>query len=562
MDPSSAAPRPRLSPEILLFAALVVLHLVPLWAFPFFPSQDGPAHQETARILREYDEPGAALLRQYYLPNQEALPNWFVFFFLARIFAFLSVPLAEKVLISLYIVFLPVSVRYALRSIDPRAAPLSILSFPFLYNFLFHMGFYNFCFSLAAFFFAVGWWLRHQERLGSWRVVVLGLLVLWVYFCHPVSLVLAFAVILTLAGWRMLLDVRAGTSLLRSARRWLPGPVIAFLPALVLMASFVGSRMEENVATMPLGVKLQHLVALFSLVSVDRRLLVFSFALSSLFGLMTAWCLARRLRRRGLEPADGLLLAAGVCAAAYLLAPSTLSGGGFLNQRINLFPFFLLILWFGTFEISRRVRWGLRLAAAGISLGMLGLLWPRYAELNDYLAEYVSAGEHIAPDSTVLSLSYAHEGVGPGGRKLAFRLWPFVHATGHIAARKRIVDLSHYQADEDYFPIYFDPALNPFRTMGSNRLAMEGRPPLVDFLAYPERTGGRVDYVLLWQVEAARPDNPRVRAVLRQLAAGYEPVYTSPRGWVRVWRRRDLTRGASALPTASCPAAFQWPSLG
>jgi hypothetical protein len=549
VEPPPAALRRRgLSAGILLFAVLTVLHLIPLWAFPFFPSQDGPAHQETAQILREYGEPGAELIRKYYLLNREALPNWFIFVLLTRVFAFLPVPVAEKILLSLYVVLLPLSVRFALRSVHPRAAPLSILSFPFVYNFLFHAGFYNFCFSLVAFFFTVGYWWRHQ-RLEPWQVVELGLLVLWVYFCHPVSLVMAFAVILTLAGWRMLLDVRGGTPLRLGARTWLLGPAVAFLPAFVLMASFVGSRMHEEIATLPFGVKVRHLLSLFSLVSVDRRLLFFSSSLAALFGLLTGWLLVRRLRRRGFELADGLLLASGICVVIYFLAPSTLSGGGFINQRINLFPFFLLILWAGTFELSRRVRLGLQTAAAGISLGLLGLLWPRYAELNDYLAEYVSAGEHIAPDSTVLSLSYAHEGMDADGRRLAFRLWPFVHATGHIAARKRIVDLSHYQADEDYFPIYFDPALDPFRTMGSDRLAIEGRPPLPDFLTYPERTGGRVDYVLLWEQEAARQDDPRVRAVLRQLSAGFEPVYTSPRGLVRLWRSRETTLSASASPT-------------
>jgi hypothetical protein len=46
--------RKLLDAERLLFLALLALHVVPLWLFPFFPSQDGPSHLENAIILRNY----------------------------------------------------------------------------------------------------------------------------------------------------------------------------------------------------------------------------------------------------------------------------------------------------------------------------------------------------------------------------------------------------------------------------------------------------------------------------------------------------------------------------
>ncbi|MFP5288514.1 MAG: hypothetical protein ACLGI9_22455, partial [Thermoanaerobaculia bacterium] len=150
---------------------------------------------------------------------------------------------------------------------------------------------------------------------------------------------------------------------------------------------------------------------------------------------------------------------------------------------------------------------------------------------------------------TVLTLSYAHFGLAADGSPVVFRVRPFLHPVGNIAARKRIVDLSLYQGDEDYFPIFFTPALNPYDRIGI-RDGVEGRPPRVDFLTYPERTGGRVDFVLTWRLDAARRDDPWVGSVLRQLEAGYEPIYWSPRGWVEVWRRRGFSRRASSRPAA------------
>ena len=43
----------KISGEVLLLAALIALHLIPLWTLPYFPSQDGPAHLSLANTLRE-----------------------------------------------------------------------------------------------------------------------------------------------------------------------------------------------------------------------------------------------------------------------------------------------------------------------------------------------------------------------------------------------------------------------------------------------------------------------------------------------------------------------------
>jgi len=537
-------PSLRPSRETLLFWTLLALHLLPIWIFPFIPTQDGPGHQAVAFILRQYDHPAAGLLRQYYLPNQEALPNWFIFFLMGRVLGFVSVPMAEKILLSVYILLLPLAARYALRAIDPRAGFLAVLAFPFLYNFMFNMGFFNFCISLAAFFFALGYWLKHGERMGPGRTVLLALLILWVYFCHPVTLVVAVAALLTLAGWRMLLDLLAApgrrfapAALWHGFRRWLLAPALACLPPLLLIASFVSSRAGSRIEMLPMWVKIKHLAGLYSLVSLSIWTIPLAIALALLFYGVAALCLRARWGRP-LQPGDGLLLAAAVLAVAFFAAPSQLSGGGFVNHRLLLFPFLTLILWFGTFKHPVRRRLGLQIAAAAISLAFLGLFAWEYHRTNRNLSEIVAAGDFIEPDHTFLFLSYAHQGEDGKGGKATFRVWPFVHAGGYIAARKRLVDLSLYEANEDYFPIYYRPALNPFLRLAPGPLGIESRPPEVDLLGYPRRTGGSVDYVLLWGLRDELRGLPKVRAVEIQLAAAYDLIHRTPDGRVLLYKRR------------------------
>jgi hypothetical protein len=529
--------------ETVLFWVLLALHLLPIWIFPFVPTQDGPGHQALTSILRQYGQPGSGLLRQYYLLNQGALPNWFIFFLMGRVLGFVAVPMAEKILLTAYVFLLPLSARYALRAIDPRAGFLAVLAFPFLYNFMFNMGFFNFCFSLAAFLFATGYWLKSAERMGPRRTAVLALLMLWVYFCHPVTLVTTVATLLTLAGWRMLLDLLAApdrrfapAALWRGFRRRLLPPVLACLPPLILTASFVGSRRGFPVVMLPMGVKLKHLAGLYSLASLSVWTIPLALALAVLFYVVAALCLRAR-RGLPLQAGDGLLLAEAVLAVAFFAAPTQLSGGGFINHRLLLFPFLALILWFATFEHPARRRLGIQIAASGIALAFLGLFLWKYAQIDRELGRIVAAGDAIEPDHTVLFLSYAHQGEDAEGGKLAFRTWPFVHAGGYLAARKRLVDLSLYEANENYFPLYYRPALNPYLRLGAPPLGIESHPPDVDLPGY-RRTGGSVDYVLLWGLRDDLRGDPRVRKVLDQLAAGYDLVHRERDGRVLLYRLR------------------------
>lgn len=526
-------PEFRVPLESVLFWALVVLHLIPVWALPFLPTQDGPSHQAVASVLRQYNDPDAGLLREYYALNREALPNWIIFFLLGPASGFLPVHLAEKVLLSLYVLLLPLSARYALGSVDRRATWLALLIFPFLYNFMLNMGFFNFCFSLPAFFLAVGFWLRRPEGMGLARTGGLALLVLLVYFCHPVTLVVTVAALLTLAGWRALLDRHAG--FWSAARRWLLGPVLACLPALLLMIAFVAPRADARVTLLPLWVKLKHLAGLYSLASMTRWTIPLAALVALLFCVLVLTCL--RLRgRRPPRAADGLLLTAAVLLAIYFTAPNDLSGGGFITHRLNLFPFLVLILWFGTFQLPESWKRRIMTASAVLAVAFLATLAPVYAAIDEGLQEIAATGDHIEPGHTFLFLSYAHWGEKPDGRPLAFRTEPFVHAGSYIAARRKLVDLSLYEANEDYFPVYYRSDRNPYRYLATVPMGIEAVPPRVDLPGYGKRHHARVDYVMLWGLGG----HPEAREILGQLQADYDLIEDRPGGRVKLFRSRSL----------------------
>src|SRR5215218_886324 len=111
-----SVPMTRSNVTTLLFWALVLLHLVPIWSVRYFPSQDGPAHLQNAQLLLHWmrDDPGP--WREYYTINLKPVPNWAGHLALAGMMTVTSPAVAEKILLSGYVILLACAMRYLLRS--------------------------------------------------------------------------------------------------------------------------------------------------------------------------------------------------------------------------------------------------------------------------------------------------------------------------------------------------------------------------------------------------------------------------------------------------------------
>jgi hypothetical protein len=530
-------------PETAIFTLLILLHLVPIWAFPYFPSQDGPAHLNNANVLREYYYPDRTVFREYYYLNQNPDPNWLGHLILAGLMYIVPILVAEKLLLSGYIVLLPISARYALRALGPNGASVAFLAFPFTYNYLFHMGFYNFSYSLPAFFFLVGYWLRHREGF-TWRQVVgLALLSLVLFFSHLVSVVTAYLLIVLMALWLTACDVATPSGqrpsrfrgLLRGVWMRLVVPALAFAPTIALTWWFLQRKGMERSATPPFENLLGRLARLESLISYNEWEGWFSTQVVGLFLVVMVYVLVSKVRRREWRRWDGLLLVVAAFVYVYFTAPDGMSGGGFISHRMNLYPFLGLMLWFAVQSYEPLAMRAVQAFASAIAVALLVMHTLKYAELNDYLREYLSGSHLIETNTTVLPLCFSHQGHAPDGRVLSSRIGLFLHAPGHIGAQRRVVELDNYEGNTGYFPVQFRPAVNPFAHIG----AIEAQPPQVEFLTYPARTGGRVDYVLVWRVRDDQREHEHTKSIFRQLDEGYDRIFTSPqRGFMKLYRRK------------------------
>src|SRR5439155_966119 len=155
---------------------------------------------------------------------------------------------------------------------------------PFVYNYLLHMGFYSFSYSLPMFFFVFGYWLKYREDFTLLRIAALSVLSLLLYFAHIISMIAAYLAITLMTIWLMALKIfekvderqfsfRSGGNFVRMLR-----PFYAFLPTVTLCMIFMAQKtVLDHGISISWGDKpspkmlLNQLLSGYSLVSYEHR---------------------------------------------------------------------------------------------------------------------------------------------------------------------------------------------------------------------------------------------------------------------------------------------------
>jgi putative flippase GtrA len=529
----------------VIFAALLVLHVLPIWLVAWFPTQDGPLHVENVLALLQHGS--SPLLQRFYLPNWGAQPNWLTQALFAALLPLASPQVAEKAILTGYTVLFPLAFRAAMPR-GTRGWWAALLAFPFVHAFPFHMGFWNFCYGFALAFLAAGLFLRGRGRSSVGRFAGLALLAVLLFLAHMVAFGGAMVAIGALLAWR------AGVSWRRArgspgrrrlvaagyARRAGVG-LAAAAPGLALALAWLLEHRDHVASRIPLLELASKLAVGYVLVSIDRRELFLSSVLMlALFVASVHLLLARAGRGPRLRPHDGWLVASAAFVVLYFAIPDVVAAGAHVSDRFAWFALVALAAWAGAGTAPDASLRRVAVALAVVAVAALGVRFQKQRELSDLTAEFVSAKAAIEEERVLLPLALSPHGPRDrDGRRLGYRVKPFLHAAGWIVAEKGGVDLKNSQANTDHCPVRWPGDRNPFKTIAGSLGRMEGMPPCVDLEA-----AARVpaDYVLVWGATREELRTPCGGALEADLAAGYEPIFLSePRGLVEVWRPRTRT---------------------
>jgi hypothetical protein len=520
--------------EPWVFYASILLILIPLWGVRYFPSQDGPLHLYNAIVLRDYNRPDRPLFRAFFIPNTRIIPNWVCPHLLIVLVRWLPPRTAEKLILSIYVLLFPLAVRYCLKGIRRHAGGLAIAALPFVPNQFYHMGFQDFCLSLAGFFLTLGFYIRRRKRFSLQDAFILAILFLATYLTHLLSAVMLLPMIGLIALFQALAD---GRTLYQRVRKFLP-VALAMLPITLAIFHFL---LEPHPTDSPFGYPKGWIHRFYFLIAWMRGLgwldLVPDAAVFLLFAAVS-WRLLRDLRRRRSWPAilSGLPGALLLCACAYycvfLLASDNAAGGEVILVRLPAYPAFALLLWWAAIPLSSANFRKLELVAAAVSvpalLVMLTLDMLNYVQADRYLDQFTAIAPLIQTNSTLLPVQFEnpitvdaddrHEEIGVG-------VDPFRHAGSFGLGERGIVDLSDSWATTDHHVIRWRNGLSPIHDLQL----------ITNFDAYSRQTGKPIDYILIWTGGVSHDDLDG-RSVKFQLKE-YQLIYRSSSGYLELYHR-------------------------
>jgi hypothetical protein len=521
----------------VLWGAVALTLLAPLWLFSHFPSQDGPSHVYNARLALLLLWEPSEVLRAFFEWNLDLFPNWFSQASLAALLTLLPPLWAERLLLTAYALSVPLSFRYALVAVRPAAAPVAWLSVPFVLNRYIHEGFYNRAFALVPFFLALGYYVRRRGVLALRPAGVLGLIVLWLYFCAGGSFLLLAVLLAVLAVAFALQDAAAGLPRWKAGRARLPG-LVALAPALALFLRFEIQQHPERTGVPPGFLeRARYLFGLYDLVIFDMREAWIAAALALLLGAALVLAALARRKEGGWRAEDALLVTALVYTALYFAAPRV-SVPGVRSEpthlRLSLHVILAFVLWIAQALRGRAARLVLAGALAG-GLALTAVRLPYYARLDTLAEDQFSLAPSVPRGATFLPLSFDNEGDGGSRRPLPedWIIGPLRHAADRIATERDLVSMDNYQADTPWFPLQFRAGANAHELLQS-RLDSPGCVRIARLNRLAPRP---VDFVLLWRRDLA-PADACTRATLRAVDAAYRRVGASPRGYAELLERR------------------------
>jgi hypothetical protein len=233
--------------------------------------------------------------------------------------------------------------------------------------------------------------------------------------------------------------------------------------------------------------------------------------------------------------------------ALLFAAPDDIAGGGFVGERLTLFPPLVLLPWLAGGRFPRAWRWGVIAAAVLLAGRLLALCWGAWSEVNRNLEDYLAVARRVEDGRTVVPLAFDHQVRDDDGVAQPFRVFPYLHAIGYEAATRPIVSLGLYEAGTDLFPLRYRPERDPYRHLPSGSGCYECAPPGVDLAQFEAATGERIDYVIVWQPDRG-PVTLELLDVRTQLTTLFERAAVSPRGLAELWRRKPTPPPGPAAP--------------
>jgi hypothetical protein len=423
----------KMLPAALAWCLLALQAVVP-WTAAHYVTQDGPSHLYTALVVKDLVLHPHGLYASAYRLQPRLVANWSTSLLLGTLAPIFGAAHAEAALSTFCVLFGFACLTYLRRTVDPLTN--------FLVNTWFlWVGYYNFHLGMAGCALVTGFYLRYARDLNRKRAIALGLGLVVLFFTHVLPVALALMVI----GLACVIEY------IRERTPPRPALLAAVAPVLVLLGFFVTGRASRIAFQPEIGWAWSsfplHVFASSRGRAGEEALLVPVMIALLAMGLLTV--------RHREWTTERLTLAAAALAsfAGYLLAPDAAFTGGQIKIRLAWAVFFFGCPALLSGTRLRALRTPLSLYIACFMAANLTFTAQTLRKISSAVNVYAAAMEQIPEGSAVLRLYYKTQGTRERFGFDAIANDPLLHTDAWIAARRRLLDLTDYQALSRLFPI-------------------------------------------------------------------------------------------------------------
>jgi hypothetical protein len=229
---------------VVVFTALVVLLVGPVWLVKLVPTQDGPVHLAQADLIARFgwggtmQEPAAS----FYQWNPRIEPNSAIYLLLAGLIRLTGDALvANTLFLSLYgLLWIAAAFAVCHAETERPALPILLL-LPLAFGVFIHWGFYNYSLGVPLFLLFASFWHTARERRNATSFILTALFLLALCLTHLTAVVAACLLLAADGVGRAIrtLDRSGGRAAARQLMVDGAWAAAAALPVLLITVSFL-----------------------------------------------------------------------------------------------------------------------------------------------------------------------------------------------------------------------------------------------------------------------------------------------------------------------------------
>lgn len=494
--------------EIFLFLVLLLINLIPVVAFEYFPTLDGPAHLYNSQVIKHLILNDSQIINEFYQFNSFPVPNWITHALLIVFNTIFPAAIAEKCLLIIFLLGFPLVFRKLILSVNPNNALLSYIAFPLAYNHTFSMGFLSFNISLILMLIVLKMWLEFDETSFSGKKTAqLTLVFIVFYFSHLFVFGLTLMCIGIHTIYLFVINVISDKKnftlhLAHFNNKAITLAISAFIP-LVLSGLYLSADKgvsEGNFEYKSFTYLIDRLIHFSPFILYSEKLegpymttiiiLLFTLMVYSIVSLIIT-----KNNKTALPTKKSIyewMIFTIFILVMYFIIPDVLSNAGFISVRLGVILFIIFSVWIAIQKFPFPIKLISCACILYCHIISLTFYYKSSEMMNKFTNSIMLASEHIKDDKIVYPI-------------LTFDNWLFRHFSNYMGTERPLIILENYECDQDHFPLVWNENFNSSKILSIETLSEDFK---LSWVKNDNQLPTNIDYVfILGNFKNLRPDH-------------------------------------------------------